>query len=372
MPTIDADSHFMEPFDLFEHYTESAFRDRCMRIERDAGTGQLAMMVDRKPMQILDIEATLGALVGYGQKETGRDLSSFESYTKENPQWQDMAKRVEFLDQEGFDKQIIYPSLGLIWEGGTEDPELVSALCRAYNTWACELTSDYPDRLYPAAHISLRDVKLALEEVERVVTLGARTLFVAAMPIDGKSLGHDDFDPIWAAAEANDMAISLHLAAHPKYTGHQYFEDRDPGFMFVTMNVIQDPRMALTTMVYDGVFDRFPELRVGTIEAMAGWVGEWIERLSYRFGYMQKTSRMKRHPREYYDQNIWVCGDPEEKMFPLVVQFMGDEKFFFGSDYPHAEGFVHPVESTRKLLSTLPADSVDRIMHRNAQDFFRL
>jgi predicted TIM-barrel fold metal-dependent hydrolase len=371
MPSIDADSHFMEPFDILQRYTEPAFRDRAMRIERDAGTGELAMVVDQRPLRFLDLEALLGAVVGYGQKEAGRDLSSFESYTQENPQWQDMERRVRFLDEEGFDKQVIYPSLGLIWEGGTRDPELVAALCRAYNTWAFELTSDYRDRLYPAAHISLRNVKLAVEEIRRVVKLGARTIFVAAMPVDGKSLGHPELDPVWAEAEANDMAVSLHLVGHSQYTGHQYYTDRDPGFMFITMNVIQDPRMALTTMVYDGVFDRFPRLRVGTIEAMAGWVGEWMERLSYRFGYMQKTSRMKRHPREYFDENIWICGDPEEKMFPLVVQFMGDEKFFFGSDYPHAEGFVHPVETMTKLLSELPQHSFERIMHVNAQNFFR-
>ena len=59
------------------------------------------------------------------------------------------------------------------------------------------------------------------------------------------------------------------------------------------MNVIQDPRIALATMVYDGVFDRFPRLRVATIEAMAGWVGEWLERFEYRYKYMNHTWWMK-------------------------------------------------------------------------------
>ena len=129
--------------------------------------------------------------------------------------------------------------------------------------------------------------------------------------------------------------------------------------------------MALTTMVYDGVFERFPKLRVATIEAMAGWVGEWLERLNYRFGYMKDTSQMKRTPREYFANNIWICGDPEEKMFPLIVQFAGDEKFFFGSDFPHAEGFLHPIKTMRENFASLPEESVDRILEQNAQDFFR-
>lgn len=128
--------------------------------------------------------------------------------------------------------------------------------------------------------------------------------------------------------------------------------------------------MALTTMVYDGVLERFPQLRVATIEAMVGWVGEWLERLNYRFQYMGHTSQMKRPATEYFERNIWINGDPEEKMFPLIVQFAGDERFFVGSDYPHAEGFVQPIQKARELLSALPASSVEKILGQNAQRFF--
>ena len=371
MATVDGDSHFMEPFDLFERYTDPAFRERCVRVERDAGTGERALLVDGKPMLLLDVEELLGALVGYGQKEVGKDLSSFDRYLIENDQWQDMDARVRFLDGEGFERQVIYPSIGLLWESSVQDPALSDALCRAYNTWAFELCAGHRERLFPAAHVTLRDPARAVAEIERVAALGARTIFVAAMPVDGKSLGHRDLDPVWAAAQDADLSVSLHLCGHANYTGHQYYENEYPGFMFVTMNVIQDPRMALTTMLYDGVFERFPALRVATIEAMAGWVGEWLERLSYRFGYMKDTSQMKLSPREVFDRNIWICGDPEEQMFPYIVQFAGDEKFFFGSDYPHAEGFLHPVASLREVLSPLPPASVDRILQENAQNFFR-
>jgi len=104
------------------------------------------------------------------------------------------------------------------------------------------------------------------------------------------------------------------------------------------MNVIQDRRIALATMVYDGVFERFPRLRVATIEGASGWVGEWLERFDYRYKYMRHTSRMKRPASEYFARNIWISADPEERMLPLMVQFAGDDKFFIGSDYPHAEG----------------------------------
>jgi predicted TIM-barrel fold metal-dependent hydrolase len=81
---------------------------------------------------------------------------------------------------------------------------------------------------------------------------------------------------------------------------------------------------------------------------------------------------MKRTAREYFDRNIWVNGDPEEKMFPLMVQFAGDDRFFIGSDYPHAEGFVRPVQKARAVLSSLPAASVDKILGANAAHFYRI
>lgn len=271
---IDGDSHFMEPLDLWERYVEPAFRERAVRVAADPDSRERVLLVDGSPMLRRDAGVLLGALVGYGQKEAGRDLASFDRYLAENPRWQNMDERVRFLDQEGFDAQVLYPSLGLIWEGSVQDPELADALCRAYNTWAFEIVSRHRDRLFPAAHISLRDSERAVREMERVAKLGGRILFVAAMPVDGKSFGHPDLDPIWAAAQDLDLSVAIHLAGHAEYTGHQWYRDRYPGFMFVTMNVIQDPRMALTTMVYDGVFERFPRLRVATVEAMVGWVGE--------------------------------------------------------------------------------------------------
>lgn len=370
MAIIDGDSHFMEPLDVFDRYIDPAFRDKAMRVTSDPVTGKPALVVDGRQLRMVNTEELLAAVVGYGQKEEGHDLRDFDRALTYANEWQDMGKRVAFLDDEGIDKQILYPTMGLLWEGGVTDPSVADALCRAYNTWAFEITDSHKDRLFPAAHISLRDAALAVREMQRVAKLGCRTIFVGAMPINGRSFGHPDLDPVWAAAQDLDLSVGIHLVGHKHYTGSQYYQDRDPGFMFVTMNVIQDPRMALTTMVYDGVFERFPKLRVATIEAMVGWVGEWLERLNYRFKYMGHTSQMKRPATEYFMRNIWVNGDPEEKMFPLMIQFAGDERFFVGSDYPHAEGFVHPVAKLRELLSGIPTTSVEKILGTNASQFF--
>jgi predicted TIM-barrel fold metal-dependent hydrolase len=251
-------------------------------------------------------------------------------------------------------------------------PALADALCRAYNTWAFELVAGHKDRLFPAAHISIRDAALAVREMVRVAKLGCRAIFVGAAPIGGRSFGNLDFDPIWAAAQELNLAVGIHLVGHPNYTGSQWYRTGNPGFMYITMMNVQDPRIALTTMMYDGVFERFPRLRVGTIESMAGWVGEWLERVDYRYRYLGNTSRMKHSAAEYFARNIWVSANPEERMFPLMVGFAGDDRFFIGSDYPHAEGFVHPVRTTRELLAALPERSIEKILYDNAAAFYRI
>ena len=147
----------------------------------------------------------------------------------------------------------------------------------------------------------------------------------------------------------------------------------DPAFRSREMRVEKDATTGELVMLADGQplqFVDVDELLAATIEAMVGWVGEWLERLNYRFEYMGHRSQMKRPATGYFERNIWINGDPEEKMFPLIVQFAGDERFFVGSDYPHAEGFVQPIQKARDLLSTLPAASIEKILGTNAQNFF--
>ena len=372
MKIVDGDSHFIEPLDLYLQYIDPEYRDRAMHVAEDPMSGKQQMFVDGKRMRLgtKDIDEMLSIIVGYGQKEEGSALNEFDRSLMSGGDWQNMDKRVQFLDAEGLDYQILFPTLGLLWEGEVQDPGLAAALCRAYNTWAFEVCSGHLDRLFPAAHISLRDSALAVQEIQRVAKLGAHTIMVGSAPVNGKSFGHEDYDPIWAAAEDANVAVTIHPAGNKEYLGSAWYKNRNPGFMFISMGNIQDPRMSLSTMIYDGVFERFPELRAATVESMGSWVGEWIERFDYRYQYMRHTSQMKRPIREYFARNIWINADPSEKLFPLIVQFVGDEKFFVGSDYPHAEGFTKPIETMRGLLSGLPAASLDKILGANAAAFY--
>jgi predicted TIM-barrel fold metal-dependent hydrolase len=79
---------------------------------------------------------------------------------------------------------------------------------------------------------------------------------------------------------------------------------------------------------------------------------------------------MKRPASEYFARNIWISADPVERTLPYMVELVGDNKFFIGSDYPHAEGFTRPVERARTALARLPEASIRKILGDNAAQFF--
>jgi predicted TIM-barrel fold metal-dependent hydrolase len=315
--------------------------------------------------------------VAYGQKETGRDIDHFDQYLVSSADWQDMDKCIGFLNAEGIYAQVIYPTLGLLWEGEVADPFLADALCRAYNIWAFELCASHKDCLFPAAHISMRDPQLAIKELERVAKLGRHSIFLAAMPINGRSWRHPDFDPIWAAAQDLNVSVGIHLASPSEYTGSQFYRDRDPGFMYVTMNIIQDPRQCLTTMVYDGVFERYPKLQAGSVEMELSWVPYFLDRMDYNYTQRAREiagARFKADvlPSEFFHRHFFLSFQ-EDQMGIRDRAVIGVASLLWGSDYPHQEStFPKSQEFLQDILGDCTEAEWAKIVGGNAARVYNL
>ncbi len=103
MRAFDGDSHFMEPLDMFERYIDPATGKRAVKLATDPATGKRAMLCDNRPLKLRDVEEVLGLLSGYGQKEGGAQVGGFDRYRAFSAQWQDMAARTRFLDDEEID-----------------------------------------------------------------------------------------------------------------------------------------------------------------------------------------------------------------------------------------------------------------------------
>ena len=189
---VDADGHILEPPDLWERYLEPKHRERAMRIK----TGQ-------RGWEYLEIDGNVSRLVRGGVMGAlgGAYQDPRELLTPGKVKYWEGAKRtpgaidpdasVREMDAQGIDATVLYPTIGILWEEECTDPELSAAYCRASNNYLFGFCREHPDRLVPIAQVNLRDVNLAVTEVERVKGK-ARGIFTTPYPINGIPVG----DPI--------------------------------------------------------------------------------------------------------------------------------------------------------------------------------
>src|SRR5258705_9453104 len=175
---VDADGHVLEDAGLWDHYIEARYRDRALRLKRDAdGLEYLEIGGQPSKRTRKGYPATLGRM---GQK----DLEAFKphpdkTYAANMPYGAcDAGERLKLLDAEGLEAAVLYPTLGILWESELSDVELSQAYCRAYNRWLARLWRDSKGRLIAIAHPSLGDPAAAAAELERAGKDGCRGAFV--------------------------------------------------------------------------------------------------------------------------------------------------------------------------------------------------
>src|SRR5215468_11529139 len=144
---IDADGHVLEPADTWLKYLDPRDRDRAIRIARD-DQGYEVLLIDGQPLKTL--RGQLGALGGIDM-DTAKLLTRGQiSYADGSPPGSyDPAARLSVMDEEGIDAVLLYPTIGICWEGHVTDGALATAYTRAYNRWLAEFCRAEPKRLYP-------------------------------------------------------------------------------------------------------------------------------------------------------------------------------------------------------------------------------
>jgi predicted TIM-barrel fold metal-dependent hydrolase len=254
----------------------------------------------------------------------------------------DMKERLDILDREGMAKAIIYPTLGLLWEAELFDIELSSAYCRAYNRWVTEFCGNSGGRLVPIAHISFGDPAQAARELERAVLAGCKGAFACPFTITRKPHGHPDHDRIFAVAQDLDVPLAIHPTLEPAaWSVHQRFDGMGWADWYFDLFAAQGVPQAFGTLFQYGVFDRFPRLRVVVLESGAGWIGYWLDRgdAIYRRTALGGTVQLREKPSYYFKRQCYISADPDERSIAAMTQLVGNDRFFWASDYPHPD---HP------------------------------
>ena len=371
---VDADSHILEPAEMWLEYLEPELKSRAMRINRD-----------EKGLEYLDINGVvstgysggLGSMAAVGKSLEWKAKNTTEPYSEQRqltPGAVDAHERIKFMDQEGVDLTFLYPTLGLGWEGECEDAALSAAYCRAYNNWLMDFCRPQRERIFPIAHVSVQDVSEGVKELERVAKMGMKGAFISPQAINGIRYGHEYYDPFWAKAEELQIPVTLHVVFNPKYVGRHLYPEKGglgPSFFVETM-LIGDFQLSFTSMMCDGVFERFPELRLVMAEVGCGWISHWLDEMDANYEKFGHGMPLTMKPSDYFKRQCWVSAEPTENAIAAMAQLVGADRFLWGSDWPHTEGHMEPVCKVKEQIAPLSEADQRKILGENALTLYRI
>jgi predicted TIM-barrel fold metal-dependent hydrolase len=377
---VDADGHVLEPPDLWQRYLEPKFRDRAMCI-KFLDNGDEYLEVDGK-MHFFGP----GAMGGNGgafhdPKELVYGKKKYWETAQTTPGEIDPDARVKQMDEEGIDIALLYPTIGLCWEGECQDPELSAAYCRAYNNYLFDFCSRHPDRLIPIAHVALRDVNLAAAEVQRVKGK-AKGIFITPYPVNGCPQGDRYYDPFWAACEAAKLPVASHVQTRRFTPGSELRRSGAPstvmqswfdsGVWFMFMQLPMDSLLGLNCVFQGGVLERFPNLRYVVLETGCGWLPGWLERADGKYELFSFMTEMKRKPSETFRRNCWISTEVDEAATPYVAGLIGANRMVWASDYPHLDAHRDPVKELKEKIAPLSPKDQEWILGKAAIELYRL
>jgi uncharacterized protein len=364
---IDADGHVLEPMDSWKRYIDPAHVDGAPRLFVDERNRQ-QLMIGGKEYRLAE---GLGVVGSIDARTTGVQA---EAYEDGRAGGFDPHARLKDMDSDEIDAAFLYPSIGLGF-GGIGDAPLAAAICRAYNRWLADYCQADPERLFGVALLPMHTAELAIAELEFARNkLGFRAAMVHPSPaIDGRLPHHPDNDRLWAVAQDLDVAIAMHGGLRKLLPPFLSF-DKFPGraaqhLLHHTMGMM----LGVTSMIWFGVCERFPRLRVGFMEAGGGWLPGWLDRMDRHFDDVgMNDSGLTRRPSETFQRQCWISFEPVESALGVLAEFIGPDRILWATDYPHPDGFFPGAPRMIRQVPGLAPATAEKILSAGARSFYRI
>ncbi len=381
----DADAHIMETPNWLRDHADVAVRDRIPALTYSS-VNELRQTGDPVE-QLRDIDQTFERLVARHRSEEYVGTEAAEIMARKNfaatgafiPD-----DRSRALDLLGFASQLIFNTFHNSrlhdWEH-SGDIELAVGAARAHNRAMMEFCSS-DARLLPSLYVPLADLELAGDLAAEAIGMGASALLVASGCPPTHSPSHIALDSVWAAASEARIPIVFHVGGTGQLIDPNYFRNGlpvphdfhggDENFRSVDyMGIPAPPAQTLATMIFDGVFERFANLRVGVIEQGAVWVPSWMRQMEAAFDafarHEERLRQLSMRPSDYVRRQIRFTPYPAEDVGWIIDQ-AGPEVCMFSSDYPHVEGGRRPIERFEASMSNTPAAARQAFYHDNFVD----
>ena len=381
----DADSHIMETPTWLRDHADPGLRDR-IEVLTYPGGNELRQTGD-PDAQRRDLLAAFDRLRAVHASDEYRAVEAGEIMARKNfaATGSFIAEdRPRALDLLGFSSQLVFNTFHnrrlRNWEHGG-DLDLAYGTARAHNRGMVEFCS-VDARLLPTCYVPLVDFDRAGAMADEAIAMGAAALLVASGCPPTHSPSHLGLDPVWARAQEAGVCVVFHVGGTGDLIDGNYFRNGLPvppdfhggeeNFRSVDyMGIPGPPAQTLATLIFDGVLERFPGLRIGVIEQGAIWVPSWLRQMEAAleaFGRHEERLRaLALRPTEYVRRQVKFTPYPTEDV-GWIIEHSGPELCMFSSDYPHVEGGRRPIERFEASLEHTDAESRRRFYSENFCD----
>ncbi|OCB09889.1 hypothetical protein A5717_24455 [Mycolicibacterium porcinum] len=347
---IDTDTHLIEPADLWTSRLPKSWGSEVLHVKWDDKTQSDLWFFGDEPLK--------GAWTwaNWGWKHYNSEVHEGNGPTRldeAHPAAYDVDARVAFMDEHGFEMQVLYPNLaGFDWKPFVThpNPDLAMAHLRAYNDFQLEWVAKYPGRFVPMMVIPYWDVAASVAEIERLADTGFGGIVTTGAPQEHGQppLASRTWDPLWRACEQAGLSVSFHTASGDFRQMLERGEDDLSGGLKVAAD---GPHMYLANAVIvgellmSGILLRFPTLQFVSVESGMGWVPFVLEALDKRF---LKNGVFRSHPefgdllpsdlfKRQVSVNFWF-----EELHDYHLEVIGQRSLLFETDFPHPTGFHRP------------------------------
>jgi predicted TIM-barrel fold metal-dependent hydrolase len=365
---LDADSHIMETPDWVERHADPNIRGRLSPLALGKAGGATYKMIE-------DAVERAKARV-----EKAKPIENVVAGTKgwHAPGAFDPAERAKALDDLGFARQLVFSTFSAGQYLSHEDLDVRYGGLRAHNRAMAEFCGG-DRRLIGVGQLSLVDPARAVAEIAEAGKLGCGAFWIPAAPVADRSPGHPDLDPVWQALCDANTPFMLHVGPNTHFVPKAYLNNGKPlppdivgggenlrVRDFATLSFA--PQLFLTSMVFDGVFERFPALRGGVIELGAGWVPQMLRTLDMSQKIFKRTdpqvAALPIKASEYIRRQVRFTPFPGEDVGGMIRD-AGAELFLFSSDYPHPEGTDDPVGRFERTFSGIDEAAKEKFYSKN-------
>ena len=373
---IDVDLHIMEPLDLWEKRLPEPYRSSTiyrapggieMHGNYELGVGDRQWRV-KSPI-----------ISGQAKRRWGDPAARHLLEVNRNPTPERM---IEGMDAEGLDVAAIIPTMTFqLTSADGVDPKHVLALCRVYNDWVAEFCSNHRDRLRFWAWLPRHDPELAAEEARRCVKeLGADGVGFTLGAVGGRLLSDPAFEPLWTEIESLGVPFGLHVwganATLNDDTGRRFWNQPHGFGVGAIFSGVLQGMSAAPELIFSGVLDRHPGMRVLIMETGNAWLLYILDRMDEKFEkYAAEIAEtygvtLAHPPSEYFKRQCFVTCEGDEQALKYLLDIGLQDNLLFSTDYPHHDS-PWPNATANLIAQGLGADATRSILWENSKDLFR-